>query len=781
MDLNRLGDRLEQFVFGHRRGLLTAFALLTLVMGGFASQLRIDAGFAKLLPLEHEYMKTFVQYQEEFGGANRVLIALIAHDRDIFTPDFFATLKSVTDDVFFIPGVDRAQVKSLFTPNVRFIEIVEDGFAGGDVVPADFQPTPEGLNQVRTNIIKSGQVGRLVASDFSGAMVSANLLEVDPTTGKRLNFIEVAKRLEDIRQKYENHGIQVDVHIIGFAKVIGDVASGASGVVLFFFIALILTGVLVYVYSLSLKLTMLPLLCSLVAVVWQLGLLTLFGFGIDPMSILVPFLVFAIGVSHGVQMINSVRVEMFMGADSTVAARRSFRRLLVPGGVALASDTIGFLTMLLIKIEIIQETAIIASVGVAVIILTNLLLLPLLLSYVKLDERYRQTVLHRAEIMLPLWKLLGRFAHPRVALVTALIALALFVAGGWQAGKIRIGDLHQGVPELRPDSRYNRDTAVITDRFSIGVDILSVIAETKPDGCINYGIMDTIDQFAWHMRNVEGVHSVIALPTLAKVINAGWNEGNIKWRVLPRNQQVMVQAITPVDTSTGLLNSDCTAMPILIFTTDHKAETISRIVQAIKKFRTENRRDDLKFRLAAGNVGVMAATNEAVEAAQFPMLIYVYSAIVLLCLVTFRSWRATVCIVTPLALVSVLAYALMTMLEIGLKVSTLPVVALGVGIGVDYGIYIYSRLREQLVIMKSLKDAYFVTLRITGNAVLFTGVTLAIGVATWIFSDLKFQADMGILLTFMFLVNMLGAIILLPALAVGLLKASGTDSAEDCP
>ena len=378
--LSSLITTIEHFVFGHRRTLLAGFAVLTLLMGYFVTQLRVDTGFEKLLPLEHEYMKIFTQYQDEFGGANRILIALIVKEGDIFTPEFFEKLKAVTDEAFFIPGMDRTKVRSIFTPNVRFIEIVEDGFAGGNVIPADFRPTPEGLEQVRINILKSGQVGRLVANDFRGAMISAELLEVDPATGARLDYIDVARRLEQtIREKYVSDN--VDIHVIGFAKVVGDIADGARSVMIFFLVAFVITALLVYVYSRSIRLTLLPLACSLVAVVWQLGLLPMLGFGIDPMSILIPFLVFAIGVSHGVQMINSVRAEIFSGLDSMSAARNSFRRLLIPGGVALISDTIGFLTILLIKIEIIQEMAITASLGVAVIILTNLFLLPILLSY----------------------------------------------------------------------------------------------------------------------------------------------------------------------------------------------------------------------------------------------------------------------------------------------------------------------------------------------------------------------------------------------------------------
>ena len=758
---------IEETVFRFRLLVIGLFALVTLFMIWSATALKVDAGFNKLLPLEHPYMKTFIEYQKEFGGANRVLIAVTVNEGNIFTREFFDALKQITDQVFFIPGVDRAQVKSLFTPNVRFIEIVEDGFSGGNVIPAEFQGSDDDLEQVRKNIIKSGQVGRLVANDFTGAMITAGLLEIDPSTGKRIDYQAVAQRLEQIREQHET----ANIHIIGFAKVVGDITEGAQNVLLFFAIAFVITAILVYLYSLSMWMSILPLTCSLIAVTWQLGLLPLLGFGIDPMSILVPFLVFAIGVSHGVQMVNSMRAEIYLGHSVPDAARASFRRLLIPGGIALASDTIGFLTILLINIEIIQEMAITASIGVAVIILTNLFLLPVLLSYLPPDEStLKHRLERRAKHMHGFWRGLSAFSAQPVAGFTLVVALILFAVGGWKGAAIEIGDLEQGVPELRTDSRYNLDSAIITERFSIGVDVLSVIAETVPDACIEHDIMSDIDRFTWYMQNIEGVQSVIALPTLARLYNAGWNEGNPNWQVLPRNQQVLVQAITPVDTSTGLLNEDCSAMPVLIFTSDHKARTVARIVDGVKRFDAENANEQLRFRLASGNVGVMAATNEAVDAAQFPMLVYVYAAIIALCLITFRSVRATLCIVVPLGLVSVLAYALMTILDIGLKVSTLPVVALGVGIGVDYGIYIFSRLRDQLEKGLALREAFEVTLQITGNAVLFTGMTLGIGVFTWIFSDLQFQADMGILLTFMFILNMLASLTLLPALAAFLYR-----------
>jgi uncharacterized protein len=206
-------------------------------------------------------------------------------------------------------------------------------------------------------------------------------------------------------------------------------------------------------------------------------------------------------------------------------------------------------------------------------------------------------------------------------------------------------------------------------------------------------------------------------------------------------------------------------MPVIVFTTDHRAETIDRVVKAVEGYDKAHPDSPLKFRLATGNVGVMAATNQAVTEAEIPMLIYVYLTVILFCAITFRSVVGTLATVLPLILVSILCNALMAQFGIGLKISTLPAAALGVGIGVDYGLYIFNRLQAYLRRGLSFPDAYYRTLQETGSSVLFTGLTLAAGVATWWFSDLKFQADMGLLLTFIFIANMVGAVILLPAVA----------------
>ncbi|WP_416304841.1 efflux RND transporter permease subunit [Neptunicella sp. SCSIO 80796] len=755
----------ESAIFKNRGIVLSLFLLATIFLAYQAMQLKLDASFSKNIPLNHEYMQNYVKYQEDFGGANSILVAVCDRDSDIFNQNFFDTLKNVHDQLFFIPGIDRSQVSSLYSPATRFTEVVEDGFSGGPVIPADFSSNdPKALDKVQENIVKAGIVGRMVSDDFHCSMVSARLLEINPNSGEKLDTIQFADSLEtQLRDKYEND--QISIHIIGFAKMVGDVANGAKGVLVFFAIAIAITGIMVYLFSKSLQKTILTLVCSVVSVIWQMGLLTVFGFGLDPMSILVPFLVFAIGVSHGVQMINAVGKEVRRGMTVCNAAQLAFVSLALPGGIALLSDTVGFLTLLVIDIGIIRELAITASLGVAVIIMTNLILLPVLISFVTLGDKFKGRFIESAGRADKYWQFMSRAATPKVAVYIVAISVALFAFGFYQSGKMKIGDLDNGAAALHEDSRYNQDTFLITDKFAITVDYMSVLVETTAEGCTSNSVMQAMDDFQWKMTNVEGVQSAVSLPSVAKIVNAGYNEGNPKWRVLPRNQQTLVQAIARIPTSSGLLNGDCSVMPVILFMENHKAETIEHVIDKVKEFRKQYESDDLKFLLASGPVGVMGATNEAVKAAQGPMMWYVFGAVILLCLLSFTSIRATLSVVLPLYLVSVLAQALMTYLNIGLTVSTLPVIALGVGIGVDYGIYILSTMNEKLKQNMPVQQAYLEALQERGSAVLFTGITLAIGVSTWVFSALKFQMDMGILLTFMFIVNMLGAIIVLPALA----------------
>ncbi len=860
-----------------RRISLVLLVVTTLLMGLQALRLQPDASFDKTVPVGHPYMQVFDQYRADLGGANAVLVALLqpASDPqpDIYNEGFLASLKLATTEVEFTKGIDRTRLSSIFTRNVRYLEVVDGGFRSEDVIPADYAPSAAMFAKIREHVGKAGVIGRLVSNDQRGALVYAEVLEQDPETFQRTDYVHVAEHLEDkvraqltspdkyllrlrhdrahlpagtvigeryrapdwgfrferVRLEYRDglgarrvltvpgRALSVErvdnpayhpglrVHIIGFAKVVGDVSAATREVVLFFLLTVLGTFLALLLYLRDLRLAWLPMLCSLVAVIWELGLLRSVGYGLDPFAIMVPFLVLAISTSHGVQYVNTWADEIVSGRDPFEASRQTFRRLFIPGSIALITNVAGFLTIALVPIGVIREMSVNACLGMAAVIVTNKLMMPIWLSRLRVqdleDFRARRARLAQAGEML--WQRMAGVTTRPVAAGLLLLAAAVLGASLYLQPQRIIGDAQAGVPELRPDSVYNRDSRTIAAHFTVATDIFTVIAEADPWACIDHDVLDQLDRFAWQMENTDGVVSTRALHQVAKQIYAGFWEGHIKFRVLPRNHDSLVLATKPVETRTGLLNVDCSAMPVYLYTADHRAGTIHRITDAVTRFNADNAAEfyathaearpavcaerqrlrrqrevvtdgapcPVHFALASGNVGVMAATNEVIEANELRTVLWVYAVIAGLIVLSYRSWQGVLIIGVPLLLVTVFANALMAVAGIGLKVATLPVVTLAVGIGVDYGIYVYDVLRHHLDDdAMSLRQAYVTTLRQTGKAVMFTGVCLAGGVAGWLFSGLQFQRDMGLLLVVMFLANMLGAVLLGPALARFLLR-----------
>ncbi|WP_084314096.1 efflux RND transporter permease subunit [Pseudomonas jinjuensis] len=760
--VERIADRLLAW----RRPLLALFLLATLALGYSATHVKLDPGFNKQIPVSHPFMQNFLHYSQIFSGANSILVSVRwKGEGDIYNPEFLKTLRDVTDEVFFIPGVRRSSVRSLFTPDVRFIEITEEGFWGDVVVPPHYSGTPEDLAKVRGNTARSGQIGRLVANDLKAALVRADLQEINPETGERVSYVEIANRLETIRKRFDNE--RIELNIVGYSKLVGDVVDGLFEVMGFFLMAFVITAVLLWLYCRSLKITLVSLVVALLPVVWLLGLLPLFGLGIDPMSILVPFLIFSIGVSHAVQMTNAWKLDVLAGSDSVQAAKTAFCRIFIPGALALLMNALGFAVIMLIDIPIVHELGMTACIGVLLMIITNKLMLPIIISYLTLEPgstRPGQRITGRRH---RLWWALSALATPGPALAVFAISVALLAAGAWKSRDLVVGDVGVGAPELRDDSRYNHDNRNIVERYSIGLDVLAVYLEAPgiQEACLDPDVMRAVEELDFRARSIRGVQSVQSVAGMGKVNIAGNNEGNPRWAAIPGSSRGLQPGSLAYSSANGLVLDGCQTQQVLIFLANHEGSTISHVVGEVQRILADIEQPKVRFKLAGGNIGVMAASNEAVKHAEVQMHGALLLSVALFCWLTFRSVRAVLCIITPLAIVATLCNAVMASLGIGLKVATLPVLALGVGVGVDYGIYLYERMQHELATGKPLREAFYEAMCQRGTAALFTAFTMSIGVGTWAFAPLKFQADMGILLAFMFLVNVFGAIFLLPGLA----------------
>lgn len=771
------GSYLERLLFNHRRIIMLMCAVLTVLCGFQASKLQVNAGFEDIIPQSHPYIRNYLENKADLRGlGNNLRVVVENTEGDIYDPQYLEALRQVNDKLFLMPGVNRSFVKSIWMPVVRWTEVTEEGFRGGPVMPDTYDGSPRAINDLRQNIGRAGLRANLVANDQRSAMIVAPLLERYAVTGKAIDYGELHHQLESVRALQDSavpdKPGKIRIHIVGFGKLAGDLISGLYQVMLYFAIAALVTIVILFFYTRCVRSTVLVVACSLVAVVWQLGMVRALGYSLDPYSVLVPFLVFAIGISHGAQKMNGIMQDIASGTHKYVAARYTFRRLFLAGLTALVADAVGFAVLMIIDIPVIKSLALTASIGVAVLVFTNLILLPILLSYVGVGAAAARRSHDAVQNPPGAWNLLVRFTEPRWALSAISVAAILAVIGFVISLQLQIGDLDAGAPELRPDARYNQDSAFVTAHYGLSSDQFAVMVKTPPGGCEAWQTQMEIDRLEWALQQVPGVQSTVSLAGAVSRLSSALFEASPKWITISHNQALVnTSVLRAQEANPDLVNSECSMVPVIAYLSDHKAQTLNRVLLAVEAFAREHDSERAVFLPAAGSAGIDAVTNIVVRDANRTMLIFVYLAVAVLCFITFRSWRAVVVALVPLAVTSILCEALMVALGIGVKVATLPVIALGVGIGVDYALYLLSVQLAQQRNGMPLAQAYRSALLFTGKVVALVGVTLAAGVITWAWSPIKFQADMGILLTFMFLWNMLGALILIPALSCFLLRS----------
>jgi hypothetical protein len=758
---------LERWLFGHRGTVLIGLLIFTAAMAVAATGLHMDAGYQKQMPLGHPYTRTIAQYRGELFEGNRLTVVVRARQGNLWTAEGLARLYAVTEAVRFLPHVDRQSVQSLWTPSAQVYEITEDGFRAEPLIASTVTPdhlTPGIIADIERSTSQGGFVGSLVSRDQGAAMIIAELAEFE-AQGRKIDYVAFNHEIEaKIRAPFED--TQFEIQIIGFAKQIGDIADGAGNVLYLCAVAILLTMLAVYWYCRSLRFTVLPIACSLTSLIWQFGTLTLLGFGLDPLAILVPFLVFAIGVSHGVQQINFIIRELAAGKTMPEAARASFSGLLVPGTLALVTALVSFLTLLLIPIPMIRELAITASLGVGYKIVTNLIMLPLAASFLRVTASYGEQALRKRIRLAPWLKILSRVAEPRVAPVIVAIGALLLVVAVWQSRDRVIGSLQPGADELAPQSRYNQAAVSIAGNFDIGLDWLTVVVEAPPGACQNPALGKYVDDLTAATEHAPGVTSAASYSEMLKTYNEGYNEGNPKMFVVPIDAVNYTSLTEEIRRSRGYVSSDCRMAALHLYLTDHRARTIAGVIRTVEDFARRHAEPGFTVRLAAGNAGAAAAINDEVEKSELPMMLYVYGAIITLVFLVYRDLRATLSCCLPLTVGTYVGYWFMKILGIGLTVATLPVMVLAVGIGVDYAFYIYNRLQLHLSRGEGIVPALEKAIQEVGTATIFTAVTLSAGVASWSFSALRFQADMGKLLSIMFLVNLVMAMTVLPALAV---------------
>ncbi|HUP91899.1 MAG TPA: hypothetical protein VM074_06585 [Solimonas sp.] len=588
----RLLAWLEPLVYRWRGAVLLVLAAVSLVLALGAIALRFDPGLGRWLPEQHPYLQVLEQYREDFGGANTLLVAVLQRDtsHDIYNEAFLARLKRVTDAVRNLPGVERARVSSLVTPDVRYLQVSEGNAVGGSVVPAQFRPTPQFFEQVRANVARSGVIGRYTTRDQRGAMVYAQVAEQDLDSGRRLDYRELSRQLEARLRPFDDQ--RFAIHVVGHAQLAADLLRARGAALLWLAGSLAAILGLLALWLAHWKLALLPVASATAAVLWQLGLLGLSGGRLDPAGYMAPLCAFAAALALALQQAGVWADELAAGKNSYDASLAAFRRCAVPTGVGLLAAVAGAVTLAWVPLAAVGEMARDAAFGFLAALAANLLLLPLWLSFTTLGDTQRlvQRRAARAALLEPLLRHLDAAARPGVAASLVLLGAALAGWACWRAELLAFGQPATGAPELRSEARYNRDAAALAAAFAAGPQMLRVIAEADPESCVDHDVMEQIDRLDWHLRNVPGVREVVSLPDQARKAAAAFADGNPRFSTLPRNRYNLVQTITPIPASSGLLNANCSAMALLVFTADRGAATLGAVTRQVEQFDEANAR-----------------------------------------------------------------------------------------------------------------------------------------------------------------------------------------------
>lgn len=759
----------DNLVFSSPKTVLALLLLVTLFFATKIPGVRMYSDFADLLPQEHPYIKLHNQIRDSFGGANNIILSLAVKEGDIFSDDVLKRIDRITQKVDQLPGVNHNTVASITHRTVRKVWLTETGDVNSAPYFDGLKPvwSDSELAQMREDVRANPRVyGLLVSPDMKAALIKATFNEGE------LDYQAIFADVQKLR--LEESDASVDLYVTGQPTLVGWVYTYVGQILqVFVYTALILTSLLV-LYFRRLYGIMLPLIGILLATTWGLGIISLLGFNLDPLTLVVPFLISARAMSHGVQLVQRYYLEFDRVGDGRLAARNTFDSLFRPGSLGVVSDAVGLLLIALGSVPINTKMAYYASLWAAALIPTVLVFIPVALSVLPQPKNRAPAEGQGRVGLLSFLPDISAIVSNRRHAIKVLLLMACLSAGGLYLGSwVQIGESEPGSPILYPEHDYNRSSKAINDLFPGSEELFIVARTAEPNGIKRPEVLNALDNFKIHMLSDPDLGGAKLVTDLIKQVNRIFHSNDPRWAQIPDTDAYAggllfaYEASSPVPgASREFIDTDSQNANMVFFYKDHKGETIRRAIYQAKAWINDpdNQVDGLEILLAGGSIGVTAAINEASFATNLLVIPLVLALIFIFVTVFYWSLTAGCLMMLAMTFATILTYAYMGVKGIGINVNTVPIIAVGIGVGIDYSIYIMDRIREEAAKGLGLDAAIASTLSSTGLAVGFTAASLIGGVVMWYFlSELRFQADAALLLCVMLLLNAAAAVFLVPA------------------
>jgi predicted RND superfamily exporter protein len=773
--ISRFFRMVEIFVFYHPKIFLAAILLVTAFFASRIPYLEMYSNFADLLPQEHPYIKLHNDVKDTFGGANNVVMAISVEEEDIFNNDILARIHRLTQGVDALPGVNHNLVRSLTHRTVRKTWLTEMGNMNSEPYydPLKKNYTAEELDKLRLDVMANPTVyGLLVSPDLKSALIRATFNE------GQLDYVAIFRELGELKNEVEalrasESAPGVHIYATGQPVLMGWVYSYLGQIMQIFLLtlAILLTLLLLYfrtrVYGI-----LLPLVGVLISATWGLGIVSLLGYNLDPLTLVIPFLITARAMSHGIQLVERYYVEAHHATDNHDAARRTFETLFRPGTLGIVSDAVGLLLISLGSSPINVKLGIYASIWAGSVVITVLMAIPLVLSLLPLSKREGDAAdAAQAGVFASLARLVTSRGG---SLAILLFALAVYVGGAALSSRVQIGESEPGSPILYPDHDYNVSSKNINANFP-GSEEMYVVARTaEPGGMKRPEVLRALQDFQIHMLQDPEMGGTKGMPDLVKQVNQILHNDDPRWAVIPDEASYVgglmfaFMASSPIPGALKeFVDPEDQTANLVFFYKDHKGETLRRAIHMAKTWIEDpaNQVEGLELRLAGGPIGVTAAINEAAFESNMVIIPAAMALIFLFVTLFYWSFHAGWLMFLVMTFCTVATYAYMGIVGIGIDVNTVPIIAVGIGVGIDYSIYMMDRVREEtLKAHGDLEAGIRYAIATTGKAIAFTATSLIGGVVMWAFvSDLRFQADAALLLVVMLILNAWAAANLVPA------------------
>jgi predicted RND superfamily exporter protein len=709
-----------------------------------------------------------------FGRSNLVAVTLRTKDGDIFTPRTLGKIHRIQKAIELMDGVVKYNIYSIASRDLKYVQTGTDvdGImmlmveTFDDMLEQIIKGDEQMLAIYRKNILNDDDIyGTIVSRDKKGAALLATFKYEE-------DYLNIFNSLNAIIEKERDENTQF--YLSGRPVMLAYIHKYMSRILYILFLALVIMVVLLYVDFGRKRAVFLPLTAGLLSVVWGMGMLNLLGFEMDVLSITVPFLVLALSHGHSVQIMQRYYEEARKSMDRKKASEQVIATLMLPATTSILTDSVGFFSLILLPFPIIQSMAVVAATGILSIWVTSFILIPIVLSYLPLPSmRELERVGESGKLLTILKKVGAATSRGRSRTFILMGSLILLLAGAFFTSKLHIGDLQPGSPNFWQDSEYNEAERILNKHF-VGTNLLWIyLAGAEQKDLLKPEIIAYFNQLQWFLEERPEINYTLSYLHCLETVNSALHNNDPRWEVLPTNK---IAAWECLELSMGnpedmrdFFELDFRQANIRAFVSDHKGETIRNLMKDLRAYLADHQIPGLTVEVTAGLIGIYEAILDEIRASQIANLFFMFTAVFLCSAVAFRSIVAGLLVLVPLMLGNVITFAVMALTGVGLFIYTLPVSALGIGVGIDYALYILSRLKKELSDQQTEKSAYITTFKTAGRAVCYTAATVTAGVLTLCLSEMRFQALLGVMLGIIMVANMLSALFVLTSL-VSLLK-----------